>query len=49
MNFLEKFYPLDSNNIISLRNKFSDVQLIIIEEIYMVSKKLLSHWNSQCT
>ena len=35
-----KFYPLDCNSITSLRNKFSEVQLIIIDEISMVSKKL---------
>ena len=35
-----KFYPLDCNSITSLRNKFSEVQLIIIDEIPMVSKKL---------
>ena len=35
-----KFYPLDCNSITSLRNKFSEVQLIITDEISMVSKKL---------
>ena len=35
-----KFYPLDCNSITSLRNKFSEVQSIIIDEISMVSKKL---------
>ena len=36
-----KFYPIDSNNITSLYEKFSDVELIIIDEISMVSKKLI--------
>ena len=35
-----RFYSLDCNSITSLRNKFSEVQLIIINEISMVSKKL---------
>ena len=35
-----KFYFLDCNSITFLRNKFSEVQLIIIDEISMVSKKL---------
>ena len=35
-----KFYPLDCNSITSLRNKYSEVQLIIIDEISIVSKKL---------
>ena len=34
-----RLYPLDNNTLASLRNKFSNVQLIIIDEISMVSKK----------
>ena len=36
-----KFYVLDCNSITSLHNKFSEVQLIIIDQISMVSKHLL--------
>ena len=35
-----KLYPLDSNTLAPLRNKFSKVQLIISDEISMVSKKV---------
>ena len=38
---LGKFHPLDCNSITSLRNKFSEVQLIIIDEISTVSEKLV--------
>ena len=38
--FCGRFNPLDCNSITSLHNKFSEVQLIIIDEISMVSKKL---------
>ena len=33
-----KLYPLHSNTFASLRNKFSEVQLLIVDEISMVSK-----------
>ena len=39
ITFRGKFYPLDCNSITFLRNKFSEVQLIITNEISMVSKK----------
>ena len=38
--YREKFHPLDSNNIKSLPDKFPDVQLIMIDQTSMVSKKL---------
>ena len=36
-----KLYPLDANTLATLRNRFSEVKLIIIDEISMVSKKVL--------
>ena len=36
-----KFYSIDCNNITYLHNKFWDVELIIIDEISIVSRKLI--------
>ena len=36
-----KLYPLNDRNRSLLRNKYSEIQLVIIEEISMVSSKLL--------
>ena len=34
-----KIFPLDSNSLAALRNKYSEFQLIILDELSMVSKK----------
>ena len=34
-----KLFPLDSNSLAALRNKYAEVELIILNEISMVSKK----------
>ena len=36
----EKFFPFDSNSLAALRNKYAEVDLIILNEISMVSKKV---------
>ena len=40
-------YPLNDKNRVSLRNKLSEVQMIIIDEISMVSSKLFLHINKR--
>ena len=35
-----KFFPLDSNILAALRNKYGEIELIILDEASMVSKKL---------
>ena len=35
-----KFFPLDSNTLAALRNKYAEVELIILDEISMVYKKV---------
>ena len=34
-----RIFPLDSNSLAALRNKYSEFQLIILDELSMVSKK----------
>lgn len=41
-----KLYPLDTNTLATLWNRFSEVELIIIDEISMVSKKVLTKFIS---
>ena len=36
----EKFFPFDSNSLAALRNKYAEVDLIILNEISMVYKKV---------
>ena len=38
--YREKFFPLDSNTLAALRNKYAEVELIILDEISIVSKKV---------
>ena len=35
-----KLFPLDRNTLAALRNKYTEVELIILDEISMVSKKV---------
>ena len=42
-----KLFPLDCNTLTALRNKYAEVELIILDEISMVSKKrILSNASS---
>lgn len=38
--YCAELYPLDSNTLASLRNRFSEVQLIIVDNISKVSEKV---------
>ena len=41
-----KLYPLDRNTLAFLRNKSSEVQLIIVDEISMVSKRYFTKFTN---